>query len=134
MIMKLLRIAIIFLFFGILSCSTVEDGGGATPVDETQKFLGKWNVSDQPARLNYVVEITKRPGYDNEIILDNFADLGSQATGLVVKNNIIIDQQSLGGPYSTEGTGLFINANKLEIDFFLDDGIDKEARKSIYTK
>lgn len=133
--MKITQLLFVFslMIVGFSSCAPVDNGGGTT-VDATQKFIGRWNVNDQPARLNYVVEIKNRPGYDDQVILENFADLGTQAIGLVVSNTIVIDNQSLGGPYRTEGTGTFIKSDQLEFEFMLDDSIDLDARKASFTK
>ena len=122
------------ILFVFVSCAPVEDGGGSTSSDNTLKFLGTWNVSDQPARINYIVEIEKRPGYSDQVILNNFADMGTQIFGLVVNNTIVIDKQTLNEHYSTEGVGTYINASKLEFEFMLDDGIDLEPRLALFTK
>jgi hypothetical protein len=116
------------------SCVPSNDGGGGNTDDPVPKFLGRWNVNDQPARLNYVVEIKNRPGYTDQVILENFADMGTQAIGLVVSNTIVIDNQSLGGPYKSEGTGTYMNSEKLEFEYMLDDGIDIDPRVATYTK
>lgn len=131
---RFLLAIILFTVLGFYSCAPVESGGSDNPVDATQKFLGTWNVNDQPFRINYIVEIKLRPGYDDQVILDNFADMGSQVFGLVVNNTIVIDEQSLGDPFKTEGTGTYINKELLEFDFMLDDGIDLDARKAAFTK
>lgn len=98
------------------------------------KFIGTWNVLDQSARINYIVEIYANPSNSAEVLLLNFADLGSTAIGLVVENSIIIDAQSLSSDYSVSGTGNYINTEKLTFNFNLNDGIDIESRIATYTK
>lgn len=128
-----LRFLIVVLAFIIASCGTT-DLNNDSGTNDRDKFLGTWNVSDQPARLNYQVTIKKSVTYDDQVSLDNFADLGNSATGIVVGNTIVIDKQDVGSGFSTEGTGDYINENKLQFDFFLDDGIDKELRKASFTR
>ena len=60
--------------------------------------------------------------------------MGTPVYGLVVTNTIVIDKQSLGEPYKTEGTGSYVKTDKLEFEFMLDDGIDLEARVAAFTK
>jgi len=122
------------LLFLIASCGVNDIDGNQDNDDKVEKFLGTWNVSDQPARLNYIVAIERSPLYSDRVLLDNFADLGNKAIGLVVDNTIVIDQQDIGIGFTTEGSGNYINENKLEFEFFLDDGIDKELRRAAFTK
>lgn len=121
------------LLLGILligSCATTSDG----ETDDIEKYIGTWSVSDQAARINYSVTINANPSNSAEILLNNFADLGTSAVGLVIGNSVVIDEQSLGSEYSVNGSGSFINSGKLEFNFELNDGIDKEARVAVFTK
>lgn len=127
------RIMILVTVLVVSSCGTTDLNDPGTN-DDASKFLGTWNVSDQPARINYVVKIQRSVVASDKVILDNFGDLGGSATGLVVGNAIVIDQQNIGGGFSAEGTGDYISENKLQFEFTLDDGIDKEQRKAIFTK
>ena len=99
-----------------------------------EKYTGTWSVSDQSARINYSVTITANPSNSAEILLNNFADLGTTAVGLVIGNSVVIDNQSLGSDYSVDGDGHYINSGKLEFNFNLNDGIDNEVRVAIFTK
>jgi len=126
-------LSIVTLVFMAGSCGTT-DLNNDQGTNDRDKFLGTWNVSDQPARLNYQVTIKKSVASSDQVILDNFADLGTGVVGLVVKNTIVIDQQDIGSGFTTEGTGDYINDKKLSFDFLLDDGIDKEQRKATFTR
>jgi hypothetical protein len=116
---------------GMLSSCTEEDDIFTDPVE---KFLGTWSVSDQPARLNYSVTIERDPGNTAYVLLKNFADLGGSARGLVVGNSIVIEKQDIGDGYSCDGTGTYKTNYELEFLFALDDGIDIENRKAVFTK
>jgi len=122
------------LLFLIASCGVNDIDGNQDNDDKVEKFLGTWNVSDQPTRLNYIVAIERSPLYSDRVLLDNFADLGNKAIGLVVDNTIVIDQQDIGNGFTTEGSGNYISENKLVFEFFLDDGIDKELRRATFAK
>ena len=113
------------------SCVVEDDNNPTDPID---KFLGTWNVSDQPARINYTVTIVKNPSQSANVLLNNFADMGESANGLVVGNTIVIDNQDIGNDFQCNGTGTYKSANRLEFEFILDDGIDQENRKAVFTR
>jgi hypothetical protein len=127
---KLLQAILLINIILLWSCAN-------SPLDESddnQKYIGTWNVSDQAARINYQVTIIANPSNSSEILLNNFADLGSTAIGLVIGNSVVIDNQSLGSAYSVSGSGSYINVDKLEFKFDLNDGIDIQSRIALFTK
>ena len=124
------NIAIIIIFLITTSCvDTAID-----EQDEITKYLGTWNVSDQSARINYTVTIEANPSNSTEILINNFADLGTKAYVLVVGNSLVIDSQPLGSDYTVSGSGGYLTSGKLQIDFDLNDGIDNEVRIAVFTK
>jgi hypothetical protein len=127
--LTLLSIVILFQ-----ACELDPAGGGNGINDDVSKFLGTWNVSDQSARLNYKVVIERDPVYAEQVYLQNFADAGGKAIGLVIGDKIIIDKQQIGNGYSTEGEGVYNKSNQLTFEFVLDDGIDLDPRKGYFTK
>jgi len=129
---------ICYLFFGmvfILLTTACDQNADVpdNPDDAVNKFLGTWHVSDQGARLNYNVTITKSYGTTNTIILNNFADLGTDFIGTVSGNNVIISKQQ-SGEYSVEGSGLYQSKTKMTFTYTLSDGIDEEVRNAIFSK
>ena len=121
-------LVVVFLF---QSCAIEDDTEYSDP---REKFVGTWNVSDQPGRINYSVNISKNPAQSTNVLLYNFADMGGSANGLVVGNRIIIDKQPIGNDFLSNGTGNFISENRLEFTFVLDDGIDLEDRKAVFSR
>lgn len=119
---------LVILVFG--SCAPTEDDD-LNPID---KFIGTWNVSDQAARLNYQVTISANPLNSSEVLLSNFADLNQTAVGLVVGNTLVIDNQSMGGNFTVNGSGTYVSDTKLTFNYQLNDGIDTESRSAIFTK
>ena len=128
---SLLQFAIVICVLLAQSCA-VEDDTAYT--DPREKFIGVWNVNDQPGRINYEVNIAKDPAQSANLLLYNFADMGGSANGLVVGNRIIIDKQEIGSDFSSNGIGTYITSNKLEFEFVLDDGIEQEPRVAVYSK
>ncbi len=118
----------------MLAISACGTDTGTADDDPLEKFLGVWQVSDQPARLNYEVTLERSFSNTVEILLINFADLGGTAVGLVVGNSIIIDKQSVTKDYQVEGTGFYVSPTELRFEYELDDGIDIEKRKAQFIK
>lgn len=116
------------LFMGACAITTEDE------TDDIAKYIGTWNVNDQAARINYNVTIIANPSNSAEILLNNFADLGSTAVGLVIGNSVVIDTQPLGSVYSVSGSGSYVNSGELKFNFNLDDEIDNEARVAVFTK
>jgi len=125
-------IMLLFTLLAVVPSCTVEDAND--PADPIEKFLGTWNVSDQPGRINYVVTIERSPSQSVYVLLQNFADMGGSASGLVVGNNIIIESQDIGTDYFCSGTGTYKSKYNLEFEFVLDDGIDTELRKAVFSR
>ncbi len=114
----------------ISSCTDTPTGGS----DDIGKYIGNWNVSDQSARINYSVSIEPNPSNSTEILMNNFAGLGSTAVALVVGNSLVIDSQSLSADYTVSGSGTYVNSSKLVVNFELNDGIDSEQRIATFTR
>lgn len=112
------------------SCLPADDNE-LNPID---KYIGTWNVSDQGSRLNYQVVIDYNPLNSAEVLLENFADLGNSAVGLVIGNSIAIEAQSLTENDVVSGSGSFVNENKLSFNYQLDNGIDTESRVAVFSK
>jgi hypothetical protein len=123
----------IILFASLVSFSSCTDTNNNDDAN-IDDFVGTWNVSDQSSRLNYQITVQQNPSNSSEILIKNFADLGSSAVALVVGSSIVIDQQSLGSGYTTSGSGSLQGTDKLIINFSLDDGIDNVSRVATCTR
>ncbi|MAZ94164.1 MAG: hypothetical protein CMF58_07045 [Lentimicrobiaceae bacterium] len=115
----------------INSCTEDDLTEGA---DYIQKYLGIWSVNDQAARINYDVTIIANPSNVSEIFINNFANLGTSASALVVDNSIVIELQYLGSDYTVSGTGIYVNSKKLEFSFELINGIESESRIALFSR
>jgi hypothetical protein len=121
------------LTFG--SCTDDDPFAVDPEQDVAEKFLGTWHVSDNAQKLNYDVVIERNTVNSNsEIILNNFAGVNGSVKGYVTDNSVVISKQQAGEGYMVEGSGSYINNGKLEFTYTLDDGIDSELRKAVFTK
>ena len=124
----------IVLIISFYACGDTLDLNPGNSTENVSKFLGTWHVSDQADRLNYDVEIKRSTNDSTSIILENFADMGGSAIGMVIGNNVVISLQPIGGGMKSEGTGVYLSANELKFNFTLDDGIDSESRLAFFNK
>ena len=132
-ILILFSLTAFFLFTA--SCTDDNITTGDSNTDLAVKFLGTWHVSDNGAKLNYDVTIERSTdNFNTEIILNNFGGLHSSVTGSIIENSVVIEKQAAGDGYYVEGSGKYINASKLEFTYTLDDGIETEMRKAVFTK
>ncbi|MDG2081548.1 MAG: hypothetical protein P8J47_07140 [Bacteroidales bacterium] len=122
---------IVTFTLSINSCTEDDLTEGA---DYIQKYLGIWSVNDQAARINYDVTIIANPSNVSEIFINNFANLGTSASALVVDNSIVIELQYLGSDYTVSGTGIYVNSKKLEFSFELINGIESESRIALFSR
>lgn len=129
---NILKTVLLFTLLAAVSSCTVDDT--SDPTDPIDKFLGTWNVSDQAARINYAVTIQRDPNHSAYVLLNNFADMGGNAKGLVVGDNIIIETQDIGNDFLCSGTGTYKTKYELEFLFMLDDGIETEQRKAVFSR
>ena len=122
---------IVTFTLSINSCTEDDLTEGA---DYIQKYLGIWSVNGQAARINYDVTIIANPSNVSEIFINNFANLGTSASALVVDNSIVIELQYLGSDYTVSGTGIYVNSKKLEFSFELINGIESESRIALFSR
>ncbi len=129
-------VAGIAFLFAMVSCTDDDPFNNDPDNDVAEKFLGTWHVSDNGAKLNYDVIIERSTLNPNsEIILNNFAGLNGSVKGSVIDNSVVISKQTAGDDnYTVEGSGNYVNNNKLEFTYTLDDGIESELRKAVFSK
>ncbi len=119
------------------ACAPDDSTTPKAPVDPVAKFLGTWHVVDNAARINYDVTIARHKIYPKtKVYLYNFADLGGRMDGEVVGNTILIHNALTGtqGYTIDDGTGTWINANRIDFNYTLNDGVDVEVRQAVFTK
>ncbi len=103
--------------------------------DAVSAYLGVWSVIDNELKtLNYEVVISKNPANSAEILLDNFAQSGDAAVGLVTGNTVTIVNQTIGNGWSVSGTGRYISSSRLEFTYSLTIGGDATNNSAIFTK
>ncbi len=97
----------LILVLGFLSCNP-DDDILVDPVDDRDKFLGNWTVSETCFKSNYTVTISADPGNSAQVLLANFGNPGpnySPAVGLVAGGKIFVANQVIGDGWTINGTG-----------------------------
>jgi|GEM_PF-3805516 hypothetical protein len=101
----------IFIFLLMVSTillfnSCTKEGDIFDDVDSRDAFTGEWIASDQCSKQTYRVNVTLDAANSTQVIISNFANLGYSATAVVAGNSIYVSNQSVGGGYSVNGSGI----------------------------
>jgi len=106
----------------ITSCTDIDPNNPG--VDEREKFLGTWSVTESCVRLIYEVNITEDENNNSRVWLNNFADAPpdfTQAYGIVSGDQINLPEQTIGDGWKINGigtlqtTGIIVWAYYIEI-------------------
>ncbi|MDQ3190726.1 MAG: hypothetical protein M3Q58_03955 [Bacteroidota bacterium] len=124
MLVKPLRsIAVIIscLFF-ITSCAPEEDDVVFTP----EEVVGTYSCAEKSEiynQSNYEVKVTKSTSGSDQIVIENFYQLGM---GTFVKVNIIgsdlVVPQQVVNDIKISGDGIIVNENRMNLNYTADDG------------
>lgn len=132
---RLILLVLVATLVGLSSCALddeIDIPGGDS--DNRTKFLGSWSVSDNALKLNYEVTIDRDNTNSAMVVLRNFAGSGSNASGLVVGNSIVIESQGIGQDWQVNGNGTYKNSNRLDFTYMLQIGGSAEDRQAIFTR
>jgi hypothetical protein len=107
------------------------------PPDSTD-FSGAWNCSEQSSLYgaqNYQVQITNDSLMSGVIYMANFYNLGlaSKVTVNLYGFEAEIPSQTLGNK-NISGTGDLVNANKITLNYVVQDGIDADTVSSTLSR
>jgi hypothetical protein len=132
---KLSFLVLLLIPFIFVSCLPDEDTpGDGEETDYAAKFLGTWHVYEADKRLNYDVTIERYSNSETEIVLKNFADLGT-VKGDCYEESVLIDDQQIDENYSIQdASGHYVNSKKLTFQYTLSDGIDLETRTATFSR
>jgi hypothetical protein len=128
---EIVKIFVLILSISLFGCT--EDTDLPTDVDPVEKFLGTWNVSDNALKINYEVNIVKSTSNSSMVILNNFADSGDAAEGLVAGNSIVVSYQEVGQNWYINGNGTYTSASRLDFNYSLDIGGSQENRRAVFS-
>ncbi|HAH57670.1 MAG: hypothetical protein PHW35_12085 [Lentimicrobiaceae bacterium] len=139
---NLLKILTLLIFIiPVISCvpdEEVEPDG----TDPRDKFVGKWLFIEARSaawyeKASYTVTINKDPSNSAQVLLRNFANVGSShsAYGVVTNKRITIPTQDVtGGGFVTSGTGNMLTTTTMNWEFSYVTGGDQEFIAASATK
>ena len=135
-----LRLSLALLFFlQIIIFSCTEENTSPEPADARDNFIGVWSVNEQWTKLTYEVNITKDPGSDNGIHIENFAASGAgvQTYAIVSGNDVNINplpQTLSNGWIVRSGSGALSGTTKINWNYVFDDEANSYTAIAIFTK
>jgi hypothetical protein len=128
---KNLSIIAFFLTVTFISCQkdeTPSNNPTGAVTDVRDRYTGTWTASESSqiyGQTNYQVNIKKAPNDNNQVIIENFYNLGftNAVYGVLSNNNtaIIINQQSVSG-HSISGNLTIYATNDIRGTFNANDG------------
>jgi len=130
----------ILLLFGIMiSFTACEETTDILPdnSDPRDKFIGEWTCSETELKTkDYPVTIEKNPENSAQVVLQNFALLGTDAFphAYIIGDKITLPQQPVKGVTIINASGELVDEEKIEWTYTLNDGADEEKFAATYTK
>lgn len=131
---------LIFLaaFTGFLvSCDPNDNSPDDT--DPRDKFVGNWTCNEnstQNGSSTFTVNISLNSGNSTQIYIANLYALGTsnKVYAVVAGDNATIPQQNIGS-YTANGSGsMYSNDTKIDFDYYMNDGADKDTCSAVFTK
>ncbi len=114
------------------------------PVDEDTRdlFTGDWNCReylDGKLQMTYTVTITKDPSDESQIILRNFAFIGSEEKppyGIVNGESVVIPSQQVcyDESITVQGTGEYISKNETHWEYTVEVGGDSFTYTAVFER
>ncbi|MFM7021554.1 MAG: hypothetical protein ACKOXB_01145 [Flavobacteriales bacterium] len=131
----------LLLFCSVLLLAACQPDDGNTDTDIRTDYVGSWKCV-QTSKLipttEFTVTIVKDTANSSRIKLYNFTKLGSNSSvyaniSTVAANEIEIPTQSVQSNI-IKGSGTQVNANKLNIEYTVDDGNETDTLTAVFTK
>ena len=115
---------IVLLIITLNACDTNID-----PPDQDDvrtKYVATWTCKEEGGPT-YSVSVSLDPGNSTQVLMGNFHMLGSgeKAYAIATTNNVTIPSQQVAGN-TISGSGTLVNANRIEMNYSVDDlsGVD----------
>ncbi len=126
-------IAIFFATFLLISCEKEPNAVSR------EDLVGKWTCKDElnTSKDSYKVSISLNEAIENQVFLFNFGSLGTsvQAYGIVSNGKVSVPLQDIGSTgFSVNGKGIIINEKKIEWQYTLENGADRQDFVAVYNK
>jgi hypothetical protein len=117
--------------FVLISC---EKDKVEPTIDDRDKIVGTWSVSDQTlTKANYVVRISKDSENSRKIWISNFHGLLDSAFAFLSGNSIELSQQNVAEQV-TMGNGNIQNAQQINWQYWVSDGAQQDTIIATYQK
>ncbi len=122
-----------FTLFLLTACEKDPD------IVSREDLVGKWTCIDElnGAKDSYKVNISLNETVENQVFLFNFGSLGTsvQAYGIVSDGEVSVPLQDIGTTgFSVNGRGVIINEKKIEWQYTLENGADRQDFVAVYNK
>ena len=133
-------IPLLLLMLSLVSCVPEEevDPDGTDPRD---KFVGSWLFMEAKSgawyeKSTYTVKISRDPSNSAQVLLRNFANVGSyNAYGVVTNKRITVPSQDVtSGGFVVSGTGNMLSSSNMNWEFSYTTGGDQEFITASATK
>lgn len=103
-------------------------------IDNRDKFVGTWSVSDQIlAKANYRVTITKDDQNSVKMWVSNFNGLMEDAFVYIDNNEVELPEQDVSG-FIVNGDGVLQGQNTIKWIYWVNDGAEKYSIQATYQK
>ena len=103
-------------------------------IDNRDKFVGTWSVSDQIlAKANYRVTITKDDQNSVKMWISNFNGLMEDAFVYIDNNEVELPEQDVSG-FIVNGDGVLQGQNTIKWIYWVNDGAQQDTIQATYQK
>lgn len=134
---KLVSKSLILIFTAtVLFITSCQKDNNPTDTDVRAKFTGSWYCVEKSG-LSYTVDISLDPGNSSQILLANFhyQGTGEKAYATATSSSFTIPYQGMcNNAIHVNGTGNFINDNKLTLVYYVNNQTDVDTIQATYTK
>ena len=121
-------------FLALLIFASCEKDIFEDDIDNRDKFVGTWSVSDQIlAKANYRVTITKDDQNSVKMWISNFNGLMEDAFVYIDNNEVELPEQDVSG-FIVNGDGVLQGQNTIKWIYWVNDGAEKNSIQATYKK
>lgn len=103
-------------------------------IDERDKLVGSWNVSDQTlSKANYISTISKDSQNSRKLWVKNFHGLLDSIFVYLDGNNIELPEQMIADQ-STKGSASLQTSQQITWSYWVNDGAQQDTISAVYQK
>jgi hypothetical protein len=130
------NLSVLFFFGIVIFITSCQKDNSPTDTDVRTKFTGSWFCLEKSG-LSYTVDISLDPSNSSQILLANFhyQGNGEKAYATATSSSFTIPYQGMcNNAIHVNGTGNFINDNKLTLVYYVNNQTDVDTIQATYTK